>query len=680
MADARRTKHFANLKRHGAQLWQDLSGLVPFELYILEFHAACRPVLWPNAVLAVTLPNPMGGANTTTLATYLFCNSSHTGVYGDGLTKTSFVRKKLTFRAPATGMARIHFENINVGVEDSSIFLESPYLRSLRGGVNDLTVARPVHTQRTVHVLIGDHPFNANDGVLKQVSHPGVLRCGNTPVNPQLPEWNDAFEVLVDVEAGNISVWRLDTLESQSALHGWGQSLVLACETSASLAAKEKADAAAQEHKKEDILWDEMGKTIDLPDFTMPPATTVHRNGLEPVVLTGIASDSESDGFVTSKAFDNACHPSKNSYWQAQTNVSQRSLLRHWVIFDAGAAASANPITAVGVVSVSNDKAPKDCTLQWTTSLNVDQSATWYTAINFSAAVHTADSAAPIEDCDKEAIIHRLPAALKKRFWRLVVTSNHGNTQNTALREIRLYTEKPQTHKASLFHGPYDNTRTVVAANLAAPIAKPSAVRIRLRYWAIDSWNTGERASIKINGVEVWGETRDVTPHLTIAHGKNFGSTKNERSEDYKALCRCVTADKRKGISVCSTGHVLHGDPDKVCWQGISGCGIDDKFSNVDKNKCTCKPTGFDGNNMTFAQCQYQCQRVGMHIPSDAMGVEAAVSTGCGIDNHEMWIDVQTTDAGENYWSCGNGWSMAPRGLTAVPDPWCCDGSTSSES
>ena len=43
---------------------------------------------------------------------------------------------------------------------------------------------------------------------------------------------------------------------------------------------------------------------------------------------------------------------------------------------------------------------------------------------------------------------------------------------------------------------------------------------------------------------------------------------------------------------------------------------------------------------MTFAECEKQCDRVGMQIPRDEEGVRATEGTGCDTDSQEMWISL----------------------------------------
>ena len=100
-------------------------------------------------------------------------------------------------------------------------------------------------------------------------------------------------------------------------------------------------------------------------------------------------------------------------------------------------------------------------------------------------------------------------------------------------------------------------------------------------------------------------------------------------------MCRCVSEDLSKGISICNTGC---GDPDKQCTSDF-GCTRGQRGCN--KDKCTCKPFAYDGietNFMTYTMCYDQCAAVGMVIPSNEEGVEAARSTGCKANGKRIWI------------------------------------------
>ena len=130
---------------------------------------------------------------------------------------------------------------------------------------------------------------------------------------------------------------------------------------------------------------------------------------------------------------------------------------------------------------------------------------------------------------------------------------------------------------------------------------------------------------------------------LTIENGSDFSSKKSCRGENHTASCRCVTKDKKLAISICNTGC---GDPNQVCSMSF-GCEHHERSCN--SSKCTCKPANYNHSNlMTFDMCMRQCNLVGMTIPTDEKGVEAAKGTGCDIDCEEMWID-QGQEIGERH-------------------------------
>ena len=112
-------------------------------------------------------------------------------------------------------------------------------------------------------------------------------------------------------------------------------------------------------------------------------------------------------------------------------------------------------------------------------------------------------------------------------------------------------------------------------------------------------------------------------------------STITEEDLDYKAKCRCVSHDLSKGISMCNTGC---GDPTTTCSSAF-GCARNERSCNADK--CACKPFAYEGietNFMTYQMCYDQCAAIGMELPYNKEGIEAASNTGGGTNGKRIWL------------------------------------------
>jgi hypothetical protein len=153
----------------------------------------------------------------------------------------------------------------------------------------------------------------------------------------------------------------------------------------------------------------------------------------------------------------------------------------------------------------------------------------------------------------------------------------------------------------------------------------------------IDIKDTKEIATSDASYLEVLGYASQTgkgsMEGSVIRRGANWG-TSTSKTSTFKAMCRCVKEDNSKGISICRSGC---GSPNKVC-DNTFGCSSGER--NCNKNKCTCKPKDINTNTMTFAQCRTQCVRIGMIIPKDKAGIDAARNTGCNANGKTLWVDV----------------------------------------
>ena len=106
------------------------------------------------------------------------------------------------------------------------------------------------------------------------------------------------------------------------------------------------------------------------------------------------------------------------------------------------------------------------------------------------------------------------------------------------------------------------------------------------------------------------------------------------QAEDHVAHCRCVSNNGKKAISICNSGC---GAPNQVCTTDF-GCTAEN--GQCDNRRCTCRPAGMRfGDEMTFRECQRQCNRVNMRIPANNDEKEVGVHTGCNTNKNEMWVD-----------------------------------------
>ena len=89
----------------------------------------------------------------------------------------------------------------------------------------------------------------------------------------------------------------------------------------------------------------------------------------------------------------------------------------------------------------------------------------------------------------------------------------------------------------SILHGPWGlNTVSMVQAGIVNPRQGFSGqYRIRLRYWAIDSWDTGETAVVKFNGKTIWSRARD--DYANCANGFSMAPVTLTAVED--PFCSC---------------------------------------------------------------------------------------------------------------------------------------------
>merc|ERR1711871_203233 len=100
------------------------------------------------------------------------------------------------------------------------------------------------------------------------------------------------------------------------------------------------------------------------------------------------------------------------------------------------------------------------------------------------------------------------------------------------------------------------------------------------------------------------------------------------------AVCRCVTPDERKSVSICNEGC---GEPNKVCDNSF---GCTDIERRCDKEKCTCKPNGLtEVKTYTYTQCEQQCSRIGMQVPFNFDSFRATEGTGCNGNSAFVWVN-----------------------------------------
>lgn len=100
------------------------------------------------------------------------------------------------------------------------------------------------------------------------------------------------------------------------------------------------------------------------------------------------------------------------------------------------------------------------------------------------------------------------------------------------------------------------------------------------------------------------------------------------------AVCRCVTADSSKGLSICHRGC---GNPDKVCDNNF---GCSDIQKSCDNTRCTCQPYNITAERKyTFTQCEQQCSRLGMQVPFNKDSLKATDGTGCNGNTANVWIN-----------------------------------------
>ena len=69
-------------------------------------------------------------------------------------------------------------------------------------------------------------------------------------------------------------------------------------------------------------------------------------------------------------------------------------------------------------------------------------------------------------------------------------------------------------------------------------LAPHSSILLNFRFWAIESWYSGEKASAKVDGIEIWAKTRSSSINCTgwTRYGGAFPNPWNGNSSDHKCF------------------------------------------------------------------------------------------------------------------------------------------------
>lgn len=181
---------------------------------------------------------------------------------------------------------------------------------------------------------------------------------------------------------------------------------------------------------------------------------------------------------------------------------------------------------------------------------------------------------------------------------------------------------------------------TLAAATAVAsrPVRGQNPAELRVAQNTTGSAGGGTITAITKRGTQqrssyhTWDDERSYYENSgsTIAYGFMWYPPQL-RAEDYKAGCRCVSKDGKRGLSMCMSAA-------KVCQTDSSGCGQGEFCGG-------CRPDDddIDGDVMTYEECEEQCEDLSMRLLADADDVDTAMGTGCNLDSAEVWVETDVT-------------------------------------